>query len=69
MKAISITNIERFSDKNIKTFLTIEKPAKHGDPKLLHMSYQATNKLFGELQLLLIVDESIPMTAQDTKEN
>ena len=69
LKGIQITNIERFDEHNIKNFLTVEKAKDKSSPNLLHVKYDATNKLAGGLELLLHVDESMPMVAQDTKEN
>lgn len=68
MRAIAVTNIQRFSDKNIKDFLEVERPANRGDPKMMIMKYDATNKLFGELQLLLNVDAKVALTGPDTGE-
>lgn len=66
LNAISITNIERFNQKNIKDFLVVEKPKERGAPKVLHLKYQATNKLIGDLQLLLDVDVSMPLSGAAT---
>ena len=61
LRNIQVTNIERFSDENVKDYVNIIKPAKRGEPKLLHVQYQATNKLVADLQLLLIFDEKMPL--------
>lgn len=68
MKSISITNIERFGDRTIKNYLTLEKP-KDGGPKILHMKYNATNELAAGLYLLLKVDLKVPLTTAGTGEN
>jgi len=68
MRAINVTNIDRFTDSNIKEFLLVEKAKKRGDPKVMHLNYQATNKLAGGLQLLLMVDESVLLTKAGTGE-
>lgn len=69
MKGIQITNIERFTDNNVKDYVTLEKPQNSGDPKMLHVKYDATNKLVAGLELLLHVDESVPLTGPTTGEN
>jgi len=66
LKAIQVTNISRFDDRNIKEYLTLEKGGEHGAGKVLHLKYQATNKLAGELQLLLDVDISKALTGTGT---
>ena len=55
------TNINRFNKNNIKDYLVLDNPDKRGDPKIMHLSYQATNDLAGGLQLLLNIDEKIPL--------
>ena len=55
------TNISRFNDKNVKDYLTVEKPETKGDPRMLHLQYQQANKLVADLQLLLVVDHRVPL--------
>lgn len=62
MRNIQVTNINRFTDTNIKEYVKIIKPKKKKQPRELHVSYQATNKLFSDLQLMLLFDEKMPMT-------
>lgn len=69
MKSISITNIERFGDRTIKNYLTLDKPEDGSGPKILHMKYDATNELAGGLYLLLKVDLKVPLTTAGTGEN
>ena len=69
MRGIQITNIERFNDNNVKDYVTLEKSESSGGPKILHVKYDATNKLAGGLELLLHVDESVPLTGATTGEN
>ena len=66
LRGIGITNIQRFSGKNIKDFLVLEKAKERNTPNVLHLKYQATNKLAGELQLLLMVDISMPLAKAGT---
>lgn len=62
MRALAVTNINRFNNKNIKDHVNIIKPAKSGEPPVLHVQYQATNKLFADIQLLLSFDRKIPLS-------
>ncbi len=61
MRALAVTNINRFNNKNIKDHVNIIKPAKSGEPPMLHVQYQATNKLFADIQLLLSFDRKLPL--------
>jgi hypothetical protein len=62
MRALAVTNISRFTSANVKDHVFIIKPNKSGEPPLLQVKYQATNKLFADVQLLLVFDKQIPLT-------
>jgi len=62
MRALAVTNINRFNNKNIKDHVNIIKPAKSGEPPMLHIQYQATNKLVADIQLLLVFDKKLPLS-------
>jgi len=61
LRAISITNISRFNDSTVKDHIDIIKPAGRGQPPMLHVHYQSTNKLFADVKLLLEFDKKIPL--------
>lgn len=61
LKALAVTNISRFNDKTVKDLVTVDKPAKPGEPPMLHVKYQATNKLFADLLLLMEFDKQLPL--------
>lgn len=61
LRALAITNIRRFQDSNVRDHVDIIKPKKAGEPPLLHVHYEATNKLFADIQLLLTFDKQIPL--------
>ena len=61
-KAIQITNITRFNDRNLKDHVKLLKPTKKGEPSILHVKYSSTNALFADIQLLIEFDEQIPLT-------
>ncbi|MGF1670299.1 MAG: DUF4845 domain-containing protein [Balneolaceae bacterium] len=62
MRALAVTNIDRFTSRNIRDHVNIIKPSKAGEPPLLHVQYEATNKLFADLELLLKFDKTLPLT-------
>ena len=68
MRNIAVTNITRFNSQNIKEYLQITKPKKRGEPKVLSLSYQATSKLFADLNLTLAFDEKMPLSGPDAAE-
>lgn len=68
MKAISVTNIDRFTDKGIKDNLVIIKPKKKGDPRMLHMNYEARNKFFDDIYFVMVFDKQIPISGSSTGE-
>ena len=55
------TNIQRFTDHNVKDYVHVIKPEKRGDQKLLQVTYQSTNKLFSDLELLMNFDQKVPL--------
>ncbi len=61
MRALAVTNINRFNNKNIKDHVNIIKPAKSGEPPMLHVQYEATNKLFADIHLLLSFDRQLAL--------
>ena len=61
LRAISVSNVNRFNDANIKDHIDIIKPAGRGQPPMMHVHYQSTNKLFADIQLLLVFDKQIPL--------
>lgn len=62
MRNIQVTNVNRFDDKNVKDYVKVIKPKKKSDPKIMHLKYEATNKLFGDLNLMLKFDEQMPLS-------
>ncbi len=55
------TNINRFSERNLKEHLGIVKAEGGGKDKVLRLHYQATSELYKELKLMLDVDHQIPL--------
>jgi hypothetical protein len=62
MRAIAVTNISKFTDSSVKEHVNLIKPKNKSEPPLLHVQYQSTNKLFGDIELLMTFDKQIPLT-------
>ena len=68
MRNMAITNIERFTDRNVKDHVKVEKPSKQGDPKIMHVTYEARNVLYGNIYLVMVFDKKYPLRGGDTGE-
>jgi len=58
---VELNNVERFTDKTVKELVTLKK-SKDGKKKYLNVKYQATNKLFKNIHVMMDVDETLEMT-------
>jgi Tfp pilus assembly protein PilE len=67
-RQIQVTNISRFSSDNLKDHVFVENSNKKGEPKIMHVKFDATNKLFADLHLLMVFDRSIPLRGPDRGE-
>jgi Tfp pilus assembly protein PilE len=61
LRSLAVTNISMITSANIKDYVDIEKPKTRGEPPMLRVHYQSTNKLFADVQLLLVFDKQIPL--------
>jgi hypothetical protein len=68
MNSIAVTNIDRFTMKNLKDHMVVLKPKKKGDPRMLHMRYESRNKFFADIEFVLVYDKKLPMTGLSTGE-
>lgn len=68
MRNIQVTNIERFTDDNIKNYLKIENPVKKGESKMIHVTFEGRNKLFADLYLVMVFDQRVPLRSGGTGE-
>ena len=68
MTSMAITNIERFTDGNIKNHLVVIKPKKSGQPRVLHLHYEARNKFFADIEFVLVFDKKIPLSGPSASE-
>jgi Tfp pilus assembly protein FimT len=55
------TNIQRFTERNVGEYVTVSKPEKRGDPRMLQVKFQATSPLFRDLNLMLDFDQQMPL--------
>jgi hypothetical protein len=61
LRNVEINGLERFTDYNIKEMVFVKK-SKDGKQKFLNVKYQATNKLFKNIFLMMDVDETMELT-------
>ncbi|MBI2993697.1 MAG: DUF4845 domain-containing protein [Gammaproteobacteria bacterium] len=55
------TNIQRFNDRNIKDYAKVIKPTSKGDPKMFQVTYQSTNVLFSDLNLMMDFNQQVAL--------
>jgi lipopolysaccharide export LptBFGC system permease protein LptF len=61
LRNVELNNVERFTDQSVKELVTVKK-SKDGKKKFLNVKYQATNKLFKNIHVMMDVDETIELT-------
>ena len=66
LKNMYMNNVERFNDSTVKEFVNIKK-SKNGKKKFLNVKYQASNKLFDNIYIMMDVDETIELTGKVTE--
>lgn len=60
LKNAQINGSNRFNDRNIKTHLKMNKPEK-GKPKSFTVTFEARNKLFDVIELLLVYNNTVEL--------
>ena len=60
LRNVELNNVERFTDQTVKELVTIKK-SKDGKKKYMNVKYQASNKLFKNMFLMMDVDETIEL--------
>lgn len=63
LRNVELNNVERFTDITVKKLVTIKK-SKDGKKKFLNVKYQATNKLFKNIFIMMDVDETEELTGK-----
>jgi len=66
LRNVEINGLDRFTDYNIKEMVFVKK-SKDGKQKFLNVKYQATNKLFKNIFLMMDVDETMELTGSVPK--
>lgn len=61
LRNVELNNVERFTDTTVKELVTLKK-SKDGKKKYLNVKYQATNKLFKNIHVMMDVDETLELT-------
>ena len=60
LRNIEITNIRRFTTKNLKQHLKVLK-GKKGQPNQMRLTYESENEFFHELFFILRFDKTMPL--------
>ena len=63
LRMVELNNVERFTDTTVKELVNVQK-SKDGKKKYLNVKYQATNKLFSNIFLMMDVDETVELTGK-----
>jgi uncharacterized protein DUF4845 len=66
LRSVELNNVTRFTDGTVKELVTVKK-SKDGKKKFLNVKYQATNKLFKNIHLMMDVDETVELTGSVPK--
>jgi type II secretory pathway pseudopilin PulG len=61
LRNAQINGLSRFSEKNIKEYLTINKPETADGNKTVTLQYEGRNKLFGNLEIVLVYDKTMEL--------
>ncbi len=61
LRNVELNNVERFTDQSVKELVNVTK-SKDGKKKFLNVKYQATNKLFKNIHVMMDVDETVELT-------
>lgn len=68
MRTAQVGGSSRFDDKSIKELAQIEKPDDKGGRKKLHVTFEARNKFFQDIEFVLNFDHSVELGAGSTGE-
>ncbi|HIF51047.1 MAG TPA: DUF4845 domain-containing protein [Thiotrichaceae bacterium] len=66
LRSVELNNVERFTDQSVKELVTVTK-SKSGKKKFLNVKYQATNKLFQNIHIMMDVDETVELTKESSE--
>jgi hypothetical protein len=51
------------TEKAVKQYVKLERGEK-GGPQLIHIAFEMRNKLFDDIELVLVFDDSMPMSSE-----
>ena len=61
LRNVEVSGSYFFDDRNVKEFVTIEKPTKKGEPKLLRVAFEIRNEFFDDVEFVLDFDKTVPL--------
>jgi len=62
---VEISGSQLFSDtKILRQYVTLEKPKKKGDPKMLRVNFETRNKFFDDIEFVLAFDKTVPLSGE-----
>jgi len=64
LRNVEISGSYFFDDRNVKEYVTIEKPKKKGDPKLLIVAFETRNKFFDDIEFVLVFEDTIELKGE-----
>ena len=66
MRNFEVSDVDRFTDANIRNVLTVKRDPS-GRQRLVRMAYEVRGPLFGNLDVVLKIDESITIAGTATE--
>jgi len=66
MRNFEVSDVDRFTDATLKNALSVKRDPS-GKQRLVHMAYEARAPLFGNLDVVLKIDESITIAGAATE--
>lgn len=58
---VQISGSQLFNDKTVKEYVTIEKPTKKDEPRLLRVAFETRNEFFDDIKFVLAFDKTVPL--------
>jgi hypothetical protein len=66
MRNFEVSDVDRFTDVTLKNALSVKRDPS-GKQRVLRMAYEASGPLFGNLDVVLKIDESITIAGAATE--
>jgi len=58
---VQISGSQIFDDQATKEYVSIEKPTKKGEPRLLRVAFETRNTFFDDIEFVLAFDKTVPL--------